>query len=488
MHKNLAVSVIVVALALTFFLLQPARADICCLMTGNDDGDHCVSVTSPMSCTPPNKPMSDPCNKVTTCLAQGKCMNTRTSDCLNLTRMACNEKYGDGYRFFLNQTCEQNIGRGSCCYEPYEMKPVCEDGLTAVQCDDKHWTYAPTPCNQVSKCMQAIAGEPTPKQPDTSIKFIPNVPIPGSEFSGTTAVDVDSTLFARYLGAFYVYFIGVIGILAVVMMMWGGFHYITAAGNPTKMAQGKETINGSIIGLILALTSFLLLRTVNPALVSFSGIFPSYIAQQLQSFGRSSEPLKSYDCQRKMSNEMPRIMNRVREGQYDQKIKAEASKAEYASLHLDSLRLLSILAVESSGVPTRQSNIQKKDGTVKHACGLMQVVPDSVPGTPYTCEQLKDPDTGIKVGVKMYASFQENVCYKSRNKYCREQPACDPTDPKYVDASYNGGFVANFCSPDCKNDTVWECEQSNAHYAETRCYVQAVQDAYNWLKANNVVL
>lgn len=95
------------------------------------------------------------------------------------------------------------------------------------------------------------------------LTFTPNVPIPRL-FEGTQ--DVDESLFGRYVNRFYIFFSGVAGILAVVMMMWGGFHYITSGGSPQRMAQGKEIISNAVIGLILLLTAYLLLNTINPRL------------------------------------------------------------------------------------------------------------------------------------------------------------------------------------------------------------------------------
>lgn len=62
-------------------------------------------------------------------------------------------------------------------------------------------------------------------------------------------------------------FIGIIGVLAVVMIVVGGVQYMTtdAIG---KKESGKETITGAIAGVILALGSVLLLRTINPQLAS----------------------------------------------------------------------------------------------------------------------------------------------------------------------------------------------------------------------------
>lgn len=428
------------------------------------------------------------CTGVVFCMAPGKCQKKDGTDCKNTTRLDCGKLVG--YDFSPNQTCgtalPPSAGTTCCAEPPSANNPHCDPSLDRTQCQQRGWIFSNTPCANISYCYQARAGEGEVTEPPPQLlaplKFTPNVPIPGSEFSGGT-VDVNSSLFARYVGAFYIYFIGVVGILAVVMMMWGGYHYVTALGNPAKMQQGKETINNALIGLVLALTSVILLRTVNPALVDVAGLFPDYISQRLQSFGKTSVPIKSFDCQRQMYQEMPVIIQKIKAGDYDLKIQTEANKSEYGGA-LDAYRLLAILSVESSGVPDKQSNIPQKDGSTKHACGLMQVVPDQVTGTPYNCEQLKNPDTGIQVGVSMYAAFQRNACYKSQNKHCADKPVCDPDDVQYTVASYNAGYVGNYCSPECRHKTVWQCEKSNSRYQETRCYVQAVDDAYDWLKSN----
>ena len=43
--------------------------------------------------------------------------------------------------------------------------------------------------------------------------------------------------------------------IAVIMILWGAFQMITAAGNPEKIETGKRTIWWAIIGLIVILLS-----------------------------------------------------------------------------------------------------------------------------------------------------------------------------------------------------------------------------------------
>ena len=70
-----------------------------------------------------------------------------------------------------------------------------------------------------------------------------------------------------YLQSIYKIGLGIAGILAVVMITIGGVMYMTTEAVGGK-SDAKNKINNAIIGLILALSSFLLLKTINPAFIS----------------------------------------------------------------------------------------------------------------------------------------------------------------------------------------------------------------------------
>ncbi len=76
----------------------------------------------------------------------------------------------------------------------------------------------------------------------------------------------------KYISAIYKYAIGVVGILAAVVLMIGGIVWITAGGNQTRVGEAKAWIGASLTGLVIALTSYMILWTVNPALVQFRPI------------------------------------------------------------------------------------------------------------------------------------------------------------------------------------------------------------------------
>ena len=88
--------------------------------------------------------------------------------------------------------------------------------------------------------------------------------------SGTNFAYVDqSTSLASYLNVIFKILLGVIGVLAVIMIIVGGVNYMTTDAIGGKES-GKETITMAIGGLILALGSYLILTTINPDLVSLS--------------------------------------------------------------------------------------------------------------------------------------------------------------------------------------------------------------------------
>jgi len=51
-------------------------------------------------------------------------------------------------------------------------------------------------------------------------------------------------------------FIWIIGVIAVIVMIFGGLQYITAGGDAEKAERGKKTLIGAIIGLVIAITAY----------------------------------------------------------------------------------------------------------------------------------------------------------------------------------------------------------------------------------------
>ena len=85
---------------------------------------------------------------------------------------------------------------------------------------------------------------------------------PGAE----TPITVKTAL-PEYLKYVFTFAIMIAGLLAFGALIYGGFSYLTSAGDPSKMKDGQDQIIAGFLGLIIVLSSFLILNTINPQLV-----------------------------------------------------------------------------------------------------------------------------------------------------------------------------------------------------------------------------
>lgn len=78
----------------------------------------------------------------------------------------------------------------------------------------------------------------------------------------------DANNFGSYLSKIYILGIGLAGVLAVLVIVIGGIQYIGSGMSPSGKTDAKEKITNAILGLLLALISWLILNTIDPNLVS----------------------------------------------------------------------------------------------------------------------------------------------------------------------------------------------------------------------------
>lgn len=57
------------------------------------------------------------------------------------------------------------------------------------------------------------------------------------------------------------------GLLAVLMIIYGGYRYMTSQGNPDNLNEAKEIIFYALAGLIVLFLTAVILRTISPALL-----------------------------------------------------------------------------------------------------------------------------------------------------------------------------------------------------------------------------
>lgn len=62
--------------------------------------------------------------------------------------------------------------------------------------------------------------------------------------------------------SFLDFILGFLGFIAVVMIIYGGFLYVTAAGEQDKVDKGKKIIMYALIGIVIIMFSFVIVNTL----------------------------------------------------------------------------------------------------------------------------------------------------------------------------------------------------------------------------------
>ena len=64
---------------------------------------------------------------------------------------------------------------------------------------------------------------------------------------------------------------GFLGVIAILLMLWGGFRWMTAAGNEEKTGEAKKIITAGIIGLVIIFISYAIATFVITQLITATG-------------------------------------------------------------------------------------------------------------------------------------------------------------------------------------------------------------------------
>jgi hypothetical protein len=76
----------------------------------------------------------------------------------------------------------------------------------------------------------------------------------------------DPQTLGLFVTQFYGVGLGIIGGLALLFIMWGGYTIMMSQGNPSKVEKGKQYIFYSLAGLLLAVFGFVVMGFVTGAL------------------------------------------------------------------------------------------------------------------------------------------------------------------------------------------------------------------------------
>lgn len=75
--------------------------------------------------------------------------------------------------------------------------------------------------------------------------------------SNNASIDVGATVLAVVNWMLFA-----VGIIAVIMLIWGGIKYATSAGDSSKVTSAKNTILYAIVGLVVAVLAFAIVNFV----------------------------------------------------------------------------------------------------------------------------------------------------------------------------------------------------------------------------------
>ncbi|MFA7653887.1 MAG: pilin [Candidatus Magasanikbacteria bacterium] len=72
----------------------------------------------------------------------------------------------------------------------------------------------------------------------------------------------------EYIQQFYKIAVSIAGILAAVVIILSGIQWVSSGGNSEMITRAKKRIAGAVVGLLIAVGSWVILNTINPALIN----------------------------------------------------------------------------------------------------------------------------------------------------------------------------------------------------------------------------
>lgn len=153
--------------------------------------------------------------------------------------------------------------------------------ISRVSAADEYWcmctTPPPTKCTQYQTkaelvnscpkdCSQQISNTcATAAQPGSKPSSDPSLQTVklDNPIGSNTGSDTEIT---TILGNIITAALGIMGGLVLLMIVWGGFTWLTGMGNPEKIKAGTNTITWAVLGAVVVLGSYFLLNLVLKAI------------------------------------------------------------------------------------------------------------------------------------------------------------------------------------------------------------------------------
>lgn len=104
------------------------------------------------------------------------------------------------------------------------------------------------------------------------------IPVPGQPVIWVCLGDFCSGI-ATYIKSIYRFAVGFAVMCAVIAISWGGVRWLLSGGESGKIEEAKKIIGNALVGLLLALGSYVFLATIGPQFVAFKPIKVPSIAR-----------------------------------------------------------------------------------------------------------------------------------------------------------------------------------------------------------------
>lgn len=171
------------------------------------------------------------------------------------------------------------MGTGECI----KKFPDGQECVDNIQCQSKICDLG---ADNIKKCISPTTtpGATIKDWKPTAPKLEVDIPtLQPFTTAGMTVPDAEGNIYIPFIGQYivgiYKWALLVAGTIATIMIIMGGFQYLTSGGDATRAGAGKERIGAAIFGLILLLGSYMLLYLLNPDLVQFKSLKINVIKQ-----------------------------------------------------------------------------------------------------------------------------------------------------------------------------------------------------------------
>lgn len=173
------------------------------------------------------------------------------------------------------------------CYDNYDCGEISCDATQA--CAVSFYTEQEKKQRQtdIAKTKTAMADTSTPFNLLNPLENL-EVKIPGlntsTQVATCTTLDGNTNCsipwIAVYIKGIFNFSMGILGFLAGIALMIGGVIWLVAAGNASRISEAKTWIGASITGLIIGLTSYMLLNEVSPSLIGFKPLLIQAVREE----------------------------------------------------------------------------------------------------------------------------------------------------------------------------------------------------------------